>query len=165
MTAFVEGSICSRTPQAVAAVLRSAEAACRERGVLFTAIRRSVLESLWQSAQPMGAYELMGVVKSKLGRKLSPPTIYRALDFLLEQGLISRIESRNAFVPCAHPERDHACVYFICDACGSSLEIENSRLEALVEQEAASLGFRIGRSVIEMQGTCAHCLSSATGSA
>lgn len=149
-----------RDPEAVAAGLRGAESACRQRGLQFTAMRRLVLEHLWQSSQPIGAYELIRLLEAELGRRLSPPTVYRVLDFLLEQGFVSRIETRNAFVPCTHPEHDHACVFFICEHCGSSAEIENAKVEALFADDAASLGFRIAKRVIEMEGTCSHCQSA-----
>lgn len=137
--------------------LRSAERACDSRGVQLTPIRRAVLEMLWEVEQPMGAYDLIGNLETKLGRRLSPPTVYRVLDFLLEQKFVTRIETKNAFIACAHPDREHTCVFFICEACGSSSEVENEKVEALFEKDAAALGFQIGRRVIEMQGMCADC--------
>jgi Fur family transcriptional regulator, zinc uptake regulator len=116
-----------------------------------------LLETLWQARQPLGAYELKSCLEAALGRKLSPPTIYRSLDFLLSQHLVSRIESRNAFVPCAHPEHPHACVFFVCERCRTSVEVENHALERLIAQDASTLGFEIDRSVIELRGTCAQC--------
>ena len=78
-----------------------------------------------------GDREIMRALELRLGRQLSPITIYRALAFLQGQGLVSRIETRNAFVPCAYPSHSHACAFFICEHCGSSAEIENAKLEAL----------------------------------
>lgn len=123
----------------------------------MTRLRRAVLEALWQCDQPVGAYDLLPLLEAKLGRKLLPPSVYRALEFLLEQRLIARIESRNAYIPCAHPERPHHCVFFVCDACSTSTEIENPRLEALIDEDARSLGFRVLRRVVELRGTCAAC--------
>jgi len=74
------------------------------------------------------------------------------------QKLVTKIESRNAFVPCAHPDHPHACVFFICENCGTSEEIEDSHLEQLFDRKANSLGFRVSKRVLELQGVCASCL-------
>lgn len=146
----------------IANALRAAESTCDKRGVQLTPIRRAVLETLWEVDQPIGAYHLMRELQAKLGRKLSPPTVYRVLDFLLEQKFIARIETMNAFIPCADPDHEHTCVFFICEACGSSAEVENDKVGVLFEMNAAALGFRIGKRVIEMQGMCANCLTASS---
>jgi len=74
----------------------------------------------------------------------------------VSQGLVARIESRNAVVPCAHPERPHACVFFVRERCSVSVEAENRALEHLIARDARTLGFEINRRVIEVQGTCAQ---------
>ncbi|HUA53535.1 MAG TPA: transcriptional repressor, partial [Candidatus Sulfotelmatobacter sp.] len=112
--------------QSAADALVSASLLCRERGAQFTEVRRLLLEALWQAGQPLGAYDLMPLLEAALARKVTPPTVYRTLEFLMDQRLISRIESRNAFVPCAHPEHPHACVFFVCDGCSASVEVENA---------------------------------------
>jgi len=149
-----------RSPPAIAAALAEAEQACATRGQRLTEIRRLVLEALWRSDQPVGAYGLSGQLQRRLQRQLAPPTIYRALNFLVEQKLAARIESRNAFVPCAHPDHDHAGMFFICECCGTSAEVEDPKVEALFAHQAAALGFRIARRVVELQGTCASCASA-----
>jgi Fur family zinc uptake transcriptional regulator len=140
--------------------LAAAASLCRERGAQFTEVRRRVLEALWQAGQPLTAYELMPRLEAALERRLAPPTIYRSLDFLMDQRLVSRIESRNAFVPCAHPEHPHACVFFVCDRCSTSVEVENTAIEHLLADGAASLGFEVRRRVVELQGLCAQCVVS-----
>ncbi len=105
----------------------------------------------------MTAYELLAGLEVALGRKLTPPTVYRALDYLVTQGLVSRIESGNAYVPCADPGKPHACVFLICDQCGSSEELEDRALESLMEHDAASRGFRIVRRIVELRGLCVTC--------
>ena len=144
-------------PTVAAKALAAAAILCRERGAPLTAVRKCLLETLWQARQPLGAYELMRRLEAALERRLTPPTVYRSLDFLLSQGLVARIESRNAFVPCAHPEHPHACVFFVCERCSVSVELENRALERLIARDAGTLGFEINRRVIELQGTCADC--------
>ena len=133
---------------------------CAARGAQLTKLRRQILELLWESGRPAGAYELVEALKLRDSRPVGPPTVYRALDFLISQGLVSKIESRNAYVPCVHPERRHDCLFFICSNCGASFELEDQRLECLISEVAALIGFRATRRVIEVEGACASCISA-----
>ena len=133
---------------------------CGERGVQLTKLRRQILELLWESGRPTGAYELIEALKLRDSRPVGPPTVYRALEFLMSQGLASKIESRNAYVPCVHPERQHDCLFFVCSNCGASVEIEDPRIGRLLSEDAAVLGFRAARHVVEVEGTCANCLTA-----
>ena len=130
---------------------------CAERGVRLTALRRRILELLWESQQPLGAYDLIEGLKQDVGRPVGPPTVYRTLEFLMAQGLVSKIQSRNAYVPCAHPERRHNCVFFMCLRCGASSEVENAEIEQLLDEDAARLGYHIARLVVEVEGMCRPC--------
>ena len=135
---------------------------CSERGVRLTELRRQILELLWESGRPTGAYELIEALRLRDSRSVGPPTVYRALEFLMSQGLVSKIESRNAYVPCAHPERRHDCLFFICSDCGASAELEDLRVEQLLAEDAAVLGYRVTRRVVEVEGTCASCIAAGT---
>ena len=134
---------------------------CEGRGVRMTELRRCVLELLWASGRPTGAYELIEAVKLRDSRPVGPPTVYRALEFLMAQGLVSRIESLNAYVPCAHPERNHDCLFFICGGCRVSVELEDPRIGGLLAEDAAVLGFVATRRTVEVQGMCAQCAEAA----
>ena len=138
-----------------------ATAICHERGVQMTAQRKGVLELLWASRGPTSAYELMEALKRRDSRAVTPPTVYRALDFLMAQGFVSKIESLNAYVPCVHPERDHDCLFFICRDCRTSVEFENPRIAALLAEDAAGFGFVVTRRTVEVEGRCARCAESA----
>ena len=139
-----------------------AESLCGARGARLTPLRRQILELLWERGRPTGAYELIEALKHRDSRPVAPPTIYRALEFLMCQGFVSKIESRNAYVPCAHPERRHDCLFFICSNCGASFELEDQRLERLLAENAALIGFRTTRRVIEVEGTCMSCVAADT---
>ena len=123
----------------------------------MTVLRRHILELLWANGRPTGAYELIEALKIETSRPVGPPTVYRALGFLMAQGLVSKIESLNAYVPCAHPERGHDCLFFICSACGSSVELEDPRIRGLLADDAAALGFAVKRHMVEVEGMCAQC--------
>ena len=130
---------------------------CRLRGAQITPLREAVLTALWSAERPLGAYDLRDRLADASGRRLSAPSIYRTLDFLCEQGVATRIESRNAYVACAHPEHEHACVILVCDACGDAKEVENQKVEKLISEDARRLGFAVRRRVFEISGLCAPC--------
>ena len=123
----------------------------------MTALRRRVLELLWADDRPMSAYQLIEAIKLKDSRPVGPPTVYRTLDFLMAQGFVSRIESLNAYVPCAHPEREHDCLFFICNGCRASVEFEDRRIGGLLAEDAAGFGFVATRRMVEVEGLCARC--------
>ena len=133
---------------------------CEERGVQMTELRRRVLELLWESGGPTSAYQLIEAVKLGDSRPVGPPTVYRALGFLMSHGLVSRIESLNAYVPCAHPERAHDCLFFICGGCRTSFELEDPRIGGLLDEDAAGLGFVATRRTVEVEGRCARCVEA-----
>ncbi len=131
---------------------------CAARGNRLTRLRRHVLELLWERRRPTGAYALIEALELKYDRPVGPPTVYRALEFLVSQQLVSRIESRNAYVPRAHPEREHGCLFFICSICGASTELEDPRVVQVLAEDAAALGYRVDRRVIEVEGACPNCV-------
>jgi Fur family zinc uptake transcriptional regulator len=134
-----------------------AEALCAERGERLTPMRRRVLEILAASHKPLGAYEIMDRVALK-GPRPAPITIYRALDFLRLNGLVHRIESRNAFVACGRNHGSDALVAFlICERCGAVGEAPAAAVGQSLAGAARAAGFTPNLSVIEITGTCSHC--------
>jgi Fur family zinc uptake transcriptional regulator len=137
--------------------LHSAEALCTERGVRLTAIRKRVLELVWASHQPLGAYAILDKLTAE-GHKPAPPTVYRALEFLLEQGLIHRIASLNAFLGCVHPTQQHLACFFLCQRCGNAEELDDSStLQQEITAHAQRLGFSVRQPILEVTGFCKHC--------
>lgn len=141
----------------VHSALNAAETLCIERGVRLTAIRKRVLELVWASHQPLGAYAILDKLTAE-GHKPAPPTVYRALEFLLEQGLIHRIASLNAFLGCIHPSHQHLACFFLCQQCGNAEELEESSvLQQEINRQAQSLGFMIRQPILEVTGLCKQC--------
>jgi Fur family zinc uptake transcriptional regulator len=97
---------------------------------------------------------MRGVVKNP-----APPTVYRALDFLLEQGLVHKLESLHAYVGCAHPDHPHASQFLICDDCGEVAEVEAPNVDKSLKAAGEAIGFRTKRPVVELLGTCAQCIA------
>ena len=134
-----------------------AEKVCARRTQKFTPIRRQVLQALLSSHRPLGAYELVDELAKSISRP-APITVYRALDFLMDNGLVHRIESRNAYLACAHDHDAAAMVAFlICDGCGSVGEIPAAPVAQGLNAAARASGFAPKLSVVEITGTCAHC--------
>ncbi|HEY0223367.1 MAG TPA: transcriptional repressor [Pseudolabrys sp.] len=135
-----------------------AEAICGARKERLTPIRRRVLEALLASHQPLGAYELIDRLALQATRP-APITIYRALDFLREQGLVHRIESRNAFIACVldHASSTDPVVFLICEKCGAVGEAASAAVADTIKTASRAAGFTPKTPVIEISGICAHC--------
>jgi Fur family zinc uptake transcriptional regulator len=136
--------------------IRMAEHVCTHRGVRLTPIRRKVLELIWESHRAVKAYDLLDRIRP-LDQAAKPATVYRALDFLLQQGLIHRVESLNAFIGCNCSERQHEQLLLICEHCREVEERPGAEVMEAVAREIREAGFTIHRKAIEIHGICAHC--------
>jgi Fur family transcriptional regulator, zinc uptake regulator len=136
--------------------LRAAERLCAARGLRFTALRRRVLELVWHGHRPVRAYDVL----AKLGREhrgAAPPTVYRALDFLLEHGFVHRIESLNAYVGCGDPSARHAGQFLICRECQATAELDDPAIARTIDKKARRIGFAPDQQTIEVTGLCPDC--------
>jgi Fur family zinc uptake transcriptional regulator len=134
-----------------------AQARCLERGQRLTPIRREVLAVLLATHQPIGAYEIMERLAPS-GPRPAPITVYRALEFLRENGLVHRIESRNAFVACVHAHAvGDLVVFLICERCGAVGEASSAEVAGTIRSAARAVGFTPKSPVIEVGGICTHC--------
>ena len=136
--------------------LEAAEAECRRKGARLTPIRRRVLELVWESHQPVGAYALLENL-SREGWSAAPPTVYRALEFLQQHGLVHRIALLNAFIGCSRPGLPHAGKFLLCAGCGAAAELEDEDIDRVVTAAAARLGFTVSRQTVEVEGLCPGC--------
>jgi Fur family transcriptional regulator, zinc uptake regulator len=141
----------------VADALARAEEACDERGVRLTSLRRRVLQALAESHAPLGAYDI--VEKLKKTREPAPAmSVYRALDFLLAEGLAHRIESKNAFLACTHGhDTDDIVLFMLCERCGTVAEVTSTAVGRDLAQAAKSVGFNPKARVLEVSGFCTSC--------
>jgi Fur family transcriptional regulator, zinc uptake regulator len=147
-------------PQSLEAVLADAEADCAKRGLRLTPQRRDALAALAEAKKPLGAYDILSIMVENGRRKLAPIAVYRALDFLLEAGLIHRLESRNAFILCPHHHgKGDTVVFLICEGCGRVEEATSDAVSHDLADIARRHGFELKGQVIEMDGRCTACLS------
>ena len=157
-----------------ASFVAAVERACRERGLRLTPIRARVLGLIAEHGKPIKAYDLLDHLRADKARAgargndagddeeaagaAAPPTVYRALDFLLANGFIHKLESVNAFVACHHPNSaQHSVPFLICDRCHAAVELEDRRIVALLDEQARALGFVPQAQTLEVHGLCARC--------
>ena len=137
--------------------VRAVEHASEERGLRLTPLRKEVLELIAAARKPVKAYDLLDQLREKHGNA-APPTVYRALDFLLENGFIHKLESINAFVSCHHPAEAHQVPFLICDVCESATEVcDEGAIAQLIERQARDFGFRAKAQTLEVHGVCKGC--------
>jgi Fur family transcriptional regulator, zinc uptake regulator len=136
--------------------LNIAAGVCAAQGAQLTPLRRHVLGLILDAEAPLTAYQLLDRLK-ETRKGAAPPTIYRALDFLLEQRLIHKVERLNAFVPCVESGHEHTAQFLICRQCGAVTEIEDHAAANALEHAAEREGFHPRSAVVEIDGTCAAC--------
>ena len=126
-------------------------------GARLTALRRQVLAMVWLNHQPRGAYAILEDL-GHAGRRAAPLTVYRALDFLVGQGLVHRIESLNAFVGCNIPGQAHNCQFLVCDSCGTATELSDPEVQSVISASVARpRALKLVRPMIELHGVCQTC--------
>ena len=141
-----------------AEALARAERICRERGLRLTPIRRQALEALHADHRPVGAYDLADRISPAGGRRLAPISIYRALDFLVEQGFVHRLSSKNAYIACLHGHGANEVVAFlICESCGGVDEDSSPAMKKAVAAIAENRQFSPSHQMVEIVGRCEHC--------
>lgn len=140
-----------------AQAVTQASTLAQDKGVSFTPQRKAVFELLLNAGRPVGAYALMEELAKQENRGIAPPTIYRALDFLQDLGVVSRLESSNEFIPCTHPDEPHDCIFLICTCCKKAVETDEHAIHDALAALAYKHGFKTGRQVIELQGLCESC--------
>ncbi|SLN59093.1 Fur family transcriptional regulator [Oceanibacterium hippocampi] len=136
--------------------LAAAERICEARGRRLTAQRRQVLRIIADSHRAIGAYDILERMASS-GRRPAPITVYRALDFLMENALVHRLASLNAFVACRGGGHEHGAQFLICAECGNVGELASDRVDRAIDAAAASASFRVVQPIIEVTGVCGDC--------
>lgn len=140
----------------ISRTVAAVEAACADRGLRLTAPRRRALEILLEQHKALGAYDVLARMAAE-GMGAHPPVAYRALDFLVEHGFAHRIEGLNAFVACPNPTARHRPAFMVCRRCRAVAEAEVAAFEEPLGPSASEVGFRIERTVLEVQGVCPAC--------
>jgi Fur family zinc uptake transcriptional regulator len=135
---------------------------CAARGLNLTPVRKRVLEIVWRAHEPIGAYEILAEL-AKERDKAAPPTVYRALEFLMDAGLVHRIDTLNAFLGCDAPGHAHVAQFLVCRNCHRVAEIDDPALNRVLAEKSRSMGFRIEPTSLEIKGLCNDCASASAG--
>jgi len=145
-------------------LIAEVEQVCRERGFRLTPLRADVLQLVAESARPVRAYEVLERIRESKAIT-APPTVYRSLDFLLDNGFIHKLESINAFAACQSPRRPHIGTFLICDRCQATTEVIDELLQHLLNIKSRAMGFALdARSqTLEVHGSCEGCGSGVDG--
>ncbi|MEM7070207.1 MAG: Fur family transcriptional regulator [Pseudomonadota bacterium] len=147
---------CSDHQSCMDNALQKADLICRQRNLRFTNLRRKVLQMIWADHHPSKAYELLDKLKKDISAK--PPTIYRALNFLMENGLIHKLNSLNAYIGCAHPLKHHECYFLICNICKNIEECYDHKLSKAIVNATYKNKFYLDSTVLEINGKCQKCI-------
>ncbi|MCF8481473.1 MAG: transcriptional repressor [Rhodospirillum sp.] len=141
--------------------LAEAKARCEDKGAKLTAARSRVLEILLRDAVhgALGAYDIIERIAEAGQSRPAPMSVYRALDFLVELGLVHRITSLNAFVACAHPRKDHGAQFLICRNCRAVTELTDTGVNLILKGAADAVDFEPEPAIVEVPGLCVHCRS------
>lgn len=141
-------------------VMEQAEKLLANQGARLTPVRRRTLEILLESHSALGAYQVLDrLAESGFGHQ--PPVAYRALDFLIEYGLVHRLQRLNAYTACLHPTTDHAPIFLICRRCDKVAESHFPQVRAELLESAESVNFTIERATVEVSGLCPSCTAQA----
>ena len=136
--------------------LHGAQQTCDSKGLRLTDLRRRVLELIWNHHSPVKAYDLLAVLRKERG-SAEPPTVYRALDFLVQAGLVHRLESLDAYLGCDGPDDAHSGQFLICRQCGSVAELNDASVTRVLAERSGKLGFKAEQHTIEITGLCPNC--------
>ena len=138
------------------AAIVAAKSHCDAVGISLTPIRQRVLELIWEDHEPVKAYDILDTLKQSKPSS-APPTVYRALDFLQDEGLVHKIESLNAYIGCGNPRNTHKGQFFICHDCGFVAELDDDEIRRLFQKKAKRFGFEINDEIVEIKGYCQEC--------
>ena len=135
-------------------ILQQVEELCAERGLRLTRIRRELLELLLRTPKPSKAYTLLA---QQTGSTRQPPAVYRALDFLQQNGFVHKIHSQNSYIACRHPRRAHDCYFLICRHCGITRECCNEATTEIINELVQQNAFRKPKAFVEIFADCDKC--------
>lgn len=136
--------------------LETASTVCARRGLNLTPVRRRILEIVWRAHEPIGAYDILAEL-AKERDKAAPPTVYRALEFLIAAGLVHRIDSLNAFIGCHEPQQTHVAQFLVCRQCHRVAEVDDPAIQRMLVEQSRAVGFQIEPTSLEIKGLCGDC--------
>ena len=147
---------CASHKTCIDEAMHKADMICNDKGLRFTDLRRRVLEMIWQNHGPAKAYDILDKLRED-ETSAKPPTVYRTLDFLLENGLVHKLSSINSYIGCSHPLKHNECYFLICNKCSEIRECCNSALAQAIFSTSSKNKFKPKHITLEIQGECQEC--------
>lgn len=129
---------------------------CKARGATLTPIRRDMLALLQANPEGIKAYDLLSRIRA-IRQNATPPTVYRALDFLIEQGLAHKIERLNLFMACQHESHCLPSLFVICPRCSRVSELVNPALTQSLFDSLQQAGHHLAAPEVEVSAVCPAC--------
>ena len=142
----------------ISTALKRADSLCSKRNIRFTPIRKKVLSLILEQHMPIKAYDILAKL-SDADHIEKPPTVYRALEFLLDNQLIHKIDSSNSYIACEFDHKQHESQFLVCDNCNEVMELQEPLLSSALTETSESKGFITRQSHVEIHGVCADCAS------
>ena len=133
---------------------------CATQGGELTPLRRQVLHHLLRAPGGVKAYDLLARIREHRS-SAAPPTVYRALSFLIEHGLAHKIGSANQFIACNRHDHEDASLFLVCPRCGQVTELHDHAAVAALRASLSRAGHTLARPEIEISALCAHCYEAA----
>lgn len=149
---------CNLHTKCIKSALTEAEKICLQKDLNFTKLRKNILILIWESHNPLKAYDILQHLQ-KIDPSAKPITVYRALNFLLKNHIIHKLESQNTFFGCSHPGKAHNCYFLICKACNKVEEGCKTDLLKDIYKNFQQKNFKIEHITLEIQGKCKVCLN------
>lgn len=149
-------NICHTHHKCIDEAIKKAKALCHANKVFLTPLRQAILELIWQSHSPLKAYDILKQLKAT-NSSARPITIYRSLDFLIENKMIHKIESQNSFFGCSHPGEHRNCYFTICQKCRAVKELCNDEFSSRIQEQIKKSNFQTKNIILEIQGLCSDC--------
>ena len=148
---------CKSHKSCIKEALIEAKIICDQRGVNLTKLRETVLKLIWKNHSYVKAYDLLDELR-KIDHSAKPPTVYRSLDFLMQNGFIHKIQSLNAFVGCSHLSEHNECYFLICKECQSIEECHSKNISEFVQTTSNTNNFSANQVTFEISGICQECI-------
>ena len=149
-------TLCRNHKDCIKTAMQTAERLCETQKLRFTDLRRQVLKIIWSRHRPIKAYEVLAQLDANQ-TCVAPPTVYRSLTFLLQNGLVHKLSKQRAYVGCAHPNRHYQCCFIICSSCGTCEECCGFALAQAVVGIAEQHKFQLNTAAVEIEGRCRIC--------
>lgn len=139
---------------------------CQQQGLSFTTKRTNVMRVILEADEALSAYDIADAYRSKYKQKISPVSIYRMLDFLIEAQSVHKLLSSNKYIACSHTTCQHTHempLFLICDACSQVKEVGiGESLPSQLQQLMASTSFKAQDKQLELHGACSNCQKLST---